>query len=234
MTKINAILFDMGGPLVDDDDAQWAWFHRLQNLIIEWTGRIITDAEIIAALQEGVRCYAPSIINFVNWQICRPDKELYDRIRVECRKFPFEDHFILRPESRPVLEQLYGRFKLGIAANQRATLSAYLERENLKKYFDSYLASENFGFSKPDPRLFLKVLETLGVTPEEALMVGDRQDNDIVPARIIGMNTVRLRVGFHRNQVVRYPHEEPHFIIDHLSQLLDIPLICNRLNSFQE
>ena len=51
------------------------------------------------------------------------------------------------------------------------------------------------GFSKPDPHVFPILtarLETRGITPAETLMVGDRLDNDIEPARARGWQTWQL------------------------------------------
>jgi putative hydrolase of the HAD superfamily len=51
------------------------------------------------------------------------------------------------------------------------------------------------GYSKPDPRVFRLLavrLRLLGVTAPEALLVGDRLDNDIEPARAQGFQTWQL------------------------------------------
>jgi HAD superfamily hydrolase (TIGR01509 family) len=40
------------------------------------------------------------------------------------------------------------------------------------------------GFQKPDPRMFIRALETLNVEPQEALMVGDSPTNDGAAARL--------------------------------------------------
>ena len=42
---------------------------------------------------------------------------------------------------------------------------------------------------KPDPMAFRLVLDTLGVQPVHALMVGDNEDFDIAPAKALGMQT---------------------------------------------
>ncbi len=131
---------------------------------------------------------------------------------------------------KEILEKLHGRFKLGIAANQQNTVLDYLEKEEILQYFDSREVSERIGFNKPDIRMFLKVLENLGSKPEESIMVGDRQDNDIVPAKLIGMKTVRLLVGFHKTQDIRYPKEDPDFTITKIEDLLRIPPIGNTLS----
>ena len=50
------------------------------------------------------------------------------------------------------------------------------------------------GRSKPAPNLFLSALEAVGCAPEEACMVGDRIDNDIRPAKKLGMNEYRAKL----------------------------------------
>ena len=65
------------------------------------------------------------------------------------------------------------------------------------------------GRSKPAPDLFLSALDTLGCAPEEACMVGDRIDNDIRPAKRLGMKTVRLRQGFFKNRVPECEYDIP-------------------------
>jgi putative hydrolase of the HAD superfamily len=58
-------------------------------------------------------------------------------------------------------------------------------------------------------RLFLRVCADLAVEPQECIMVGDRIDNDVVPARSLGMRTVRIRTGRHREQRPRAWDETP-------------------------
>jgi FMN phosphatase YigB (HAD superfamily) len=58
-------------------------------------------------------------------------------------------------------------------------------------------------------RLFLHACEALDVAPEECIMVGDRIDCDIVPAKQLGMRAVRLRTGRHASQEPRSWDERP-------------------------
>ena len=73
-----------------------------------------------------------------------------------------------------------------------ATLSADLFHPALRFF------SFEHGFSKPDPHVFQLLtarLGALGIAPEETLMVGDRLDNDIVPARAFGWQTWRVQTA---------------------------------------
>jgi putative hydrolase of the HAD superfamily len=87
--------------------------------------------------------------------------------------------------------------------------SGWLEQYGLAKFFESQLVSQTIGFYKPDIRLFLRVCEDLSVAPDECIMVGDRIDCDIAPAKTLGMRTVRLRTGRHIAQEPRTWLERP-------------------------
>lgn len=87
----------------------------------------------------------------------------------------------------------------GIASNAQAytvrELTRALASEGLDPaIFDSRLVFWSFdnGFSKPDPHVFRLLaarLSGLGIAAEEALMIGDREDNDIRPAAASGFQT---------------------------------------------
>jgi len=64
---------------------------------------------------------------------------------------------------------------------------------------DLCFLSFEHGFSKPDPHVFRLLTARLaqrGITPGDTLVVGDREDNDIVPARAQGFRTWRLSIEF--------------------------------------
>ena len=91
---------------------------------------------------------------------------------------------------------------IGIASNAQAYTWHELENAIGEEgmgmdIFDQDLSlwSYQLGFSKPDPYFFQTLsarLLAMGLEPPECLMVGDRLDNDILPARAIGMKTWHL------------------------------------------
>jgi len=102
-----------------------------------------------------------------------------------------------------VLRRLRGQdVLLGIASNAqaytRAELSTALEPFGLPlSIFTANLSFWSFehGFSKPDPHVFRILtarLQAGGIHPSEVLMVGDRLDNDMEPARAFGWRTWHL------------------------------------------
>lgn len=74
----------------------------------------------------------------------------------------------------------------------------------LSVHRDLVVLSWEMGFSKPAPEFFHKIanaLERRGIPREDAVMIGDREDNDILPARAAGFQT--WNVGPHGNGTLR-------------------------------
>jgi len=82
--------------------------------------------------------------------------------------------------------------------------------------------SDEVGFSKPDTRIFFHALKVAGCEPEKAVMVGDRLDNDIGPAKSIGMTTVWVRRGLMTYQKPSTEMEKADYEIHTLEGLLTI------------
>jgi putative hydrolase of the HAD superfamily len=103
--------------------------------------------------------------------------------------------------------EMSGRFGVGIAGQYGSDLLDLLRREGLLDHFTYRFTQDDFDITKPDPRYLERIAAACGVEPCECLMVGDRVDNDIIPAKQIGMKTVLVRGGLHRSQVPRTPYE---------------------------
>jgi 2-haloalkanoic acid dehalogenase type II len=92
-------------------------------------------------------------------------------------------------DAMEVLPKVQGRWRTALLSNaDDAYLLPLLERHNLR--FEAVLSSEAARAYKPHPSAFLRLLERLGVSPSEALFVGDSLFDDILGARRVGMRTV--------------------------------------------
>ena len=128
----------------------------------------------------------------------------------------------LYSDTKMILEALSKKYKLGVIANQSLGTKERLDNWNIGKYFDVVVSSAEAGCAKPDLKIFNLALEQAGCKPNDAVMIGDRLDNDIVPAKQIGMKTVWVRQGFAKYQIICNESEQPDFIIDSISNILDI------------
>jgi len=69
-----------------------------------------------------------------------------------------------------------------------------LIRLRIALYFEGVFVSEELKEDK-GPAFYRKVLKSLNAKPDDCIMVGDREDTDILPAREVGMKTVRVLYG---------------------------------------
>jgi putative hydrolase of the HAD superfamily len=65
-----------------------------------------------------------------------------------------------------------------------------LHKVGLLDYFDPIVISGDYGYRKPDRRLFQLALDEMGVAAENAVYVGNDMHRDIFGAREAGMTTV--------------------------------------------
>jgi putative hydrolase of the HAD superfamily len=90
------------------------------------------------------------------------------------------------------LERLSQRFRLGLISNANGTVRARLQELGLADRFEIVLDSHEEGVEKPDPRIFERGLERMGVAAGEAAYVGDFYHVDVVGARAAGLSAVLL------------------------------------------
>lgn len=124
------------------------------------------------------------------------------------------------PDTLETLRQLSRQYQLGIIANQSDGLAKRLEYWGFLPYLSTVVSSWDYQIMKPDPRLFEAALAESGCCAQDAVMVGDRLDNDILPAKSLGMHTVRILQGFGSLQQPLTPVENPDHEIRRLSELL--------------
>ena len=97
------------------------------------------------------------------------------------------------PETIEVLEKLKKDYKLVLVSNTDSfSVEEVIEKYDLKKYFDSMILSYQVGMLKTNPKMFDKALESVGVSKEDAIMVGDSIESDMVGARNAGVKGVLI------------------------------------------
>jgi len=181
MDNIKWIFFDIGSTLVDESecyeirykettDNTGVTYQEFKNKVIEFAAT--SDNPYKEALQ------------FFSLQKTKWYTELE-------KPYPFTES---------ILDELSKRYKLGIIANQSVGSAQRLADWGIGKYFDLVIASAEEGVEKPNPEIFRLALEQANCLPENAVMVGDRIDNDILPAKKLGMKTVWVKQGFAKYQ----------------------------------
>ena len=225
-TKIKAVLFDIGGPI--DSEILNDKLLKL-HFIEEFSKHNITidDSDI-------ENCLAKLINNFdknIYLSLCEYFSNDNDNIKISVYNnilFRSKERDLIRkaPEISndvfEVLKYLSINYKLGVVANQTLDALKLLKNTGINKYFRNFEVSESIGFAKPDERIFLYVMNMLEVSNEECIMIGDRIDNDIIPANNLNIYSIRIKTGRFTYQVPRDISEKPKYEIHNLLELQNI------------
>lgn len=211
---IRAVLFDVGGPIDIEVEHERLIDAAIRESVV-CEGLEVDHERYAAACAFAVASFAPDAHAAIAWYLCDRDETATRRVLEQIRagsdaRNAQRGGIELRPGVGEMLGRLHARgLRLGLAANQPPRVIAELDRHGIGQLFSHREVSGHHGYRKPDVRLFLRALDDLGVAPSEAIMVGDRIDNDIVPARLLGMRTVLIRTGRHAEQQPRSPDEVP-------------------------
>ncbi len=220
LADIKWVFIDIGSTLINQDDAVENRILQIQG-VLEDSGISVPRAEIRAILQEAATEQALAPISRAIAKLT-DSEELRGRLKAEVKwRKDLEKPY---PEARQVLSALSERYRLGIIANQPLGTVARLDKWGLSKFVSLCLPSAEIGISKPDLRIFELAMERTGCRPEHAVMVGDRIDNDITPAKSLGWKTIRVKQGLSQGQVPMNAEQVPDFEVQRLQDVLDILL----------
>ncbi|MBM3648127.1 MAG: HAD-IA family hydrolase [Alphaproteobacteria bacterium] len=218
--RYRAVLFDVGGPL----DMELAWEIAVDGAIASACGLEgirVDPAMVEEASEAAVAAFAPDAYGHMIETLCAGDPATVERVSRRVRAMVGNlDVFQLRPDIDGLLRRLRGRdLRLGIVANQPQAARRRLVRAGIADFFDYQGLSGVTGFSKPDRRAFEMAAGALGVPSATCIMVGDRIDNDIAPAKALGMAAILFRGGRHRRQRPRCSAEEPDAVVTDVREL---------------
>jgi putative hydrolase of the HAD superfamily len=115
------------------------------------------------------------------------------------------------PDARPALARLRERgLTLVCVSNWDYALPEVLDRAGLGGMLDGVVTSAGAGARKPDPAIFRAALELAGCEPDEALHVGDTEEEDVAGARASGIPALLLDRAHGRGQLASLTEIEDH------------------------
>jgi HAD superfamily hydrolase (TIGR01549 family) len=201
------VAFDVGETLIDETRAWTAWADLLG--IPRLTFMAVLGGVIARG---GAHTEVFDELDLPHW------REHRDELEASYGGFGEDD---LYPDVRPTMDALRaGGYRLAIFGNQPAQRTADLKAMNLP--VDVIAMSSEMRLGKPDPAYFARALELMdGADPESAVHVGDRLDNDIVPALAAGLRAVWLRRG-PWGHIQQLPEDvRPSLVIGSLAELAE-------------
>ncbi len=173
---IRAVFFDVGETLVCEDGVWRAWASHYGVPSLTFMGVL---GAVIAERRHHLDVFA-----YFDPDAPRPERGPYD---ISARD--------LYADAVPCLRALKeAGYVVGVSGNQPPDVSERL-MASLGLDLDVIASSAAWGVEKPDPAFFTRVAEAAGLPPSEVAYVGDRVDNDVLPAKAAGMTAVFLRRG---------------------------------------
>jgi HAD superfamily hydrolase (TIGR01662 family) len=180
---IRLVAFDVGEVLVDETRLWGEW--------ADWLGvsRLTFSAALGAVIAAGRH-------HLDTFELLRPGIDIAAARRARAmpdwwtRLEPPDLH----PDALSCLRRLRERgYRVAIAGNQTREAVAALHRLGVEA--DIFGAAAEWGFEKPSPEFFARLIAEAGVPASEIAYIGDRVDNDVLPAKRSGMVAVFLRRG---------------------------------------
>jgi HAD superfamily hydrolase (TIGR01549 family) len=207
---VRAVVFDVGETLVDETRLWSAWADALG------VPRLTFLAVLGGVIARGGDHLEP-------FGLLRPEVDVEAVLRDPAMAHLAE---VVRPEDLypdavPCLEALVALgYRVGIAGNQPSDTEVILRGLGVPLAFVA--SSATFGAAKPDPAFFKRIGGQLGLPMGEIAYVGDRMDNDIRPAKSVGMVAAFVRRGpWAWLQAGRADPPEADIVVDSLAELPD-------------
>jgi len=218
LSGVRWLFFDLGNTLISEEGPIR---DRIQQMV-----RAFAERDIQVSAEEIKRAFEEASAEFAPRLIVRAIEKLADNPsdcdfilkRVKYRKELEEPY----PEAYELLSRLASGYKIGVIANQSSGTEARLKNYGLAPFISICLSSTEVGLKKPNPAIFRLAIERAQCEPQQVVMVGDRIDNDIRPAKSLGWRTIRVLQGFAKVQTPRNSEEEADFTISNLTEIIEI------------
>jgi HAD superfamily hydrolase (TIGR01662 family) len=180
--EVEAILFDAGSTLITEISC---YKKRIKDTI-EMNKLSLSEEAFFALLLEGAKLQQ-NPYDYAMKKLGIAERVPWD--------FSSEEVY---PGVKDLLKALKGHYRLGMIANQPPHFLSRIEKLGLASSFEFVLGSDDVGLKKPDPAFFAFALKELQLPAAKVLMVGDRLENDIRPAKALGMKTIWVQQGVSR------------------------------------
>lgn len=182
---MKAVIFDMDGVLIDSEPLHF----EVDKMVLKKLN--INEDEH----------YLERFVGYTNpamWKIIKSeysiDKTVEELIELQMTtklKYLEESNYTAIQGIKELLEEISEhKIPIGIASSSpRIFIEAVIEKIGISKYFNNWISGEEVEKSKPEPHVFLKAAELLGVNPEQCIVIEDSKSGTIA-AKKAGMKCI--------------------------------------------
>ena len=238
--SIRGIIFDVNGTLIDIHTNEWHDdVYRVVSNLLSYQGvalnpdvikdlffRIITEQRVasgerqpefdaVGVFREIIAQHATDFTRALPLE----KREQLPGLLAEVHRAASRFRLQLYPGVEGTIRQLQALYALAIVSDaQTAYALPELNAVGLSGYFDPVIVSGNFGYRKPDQRLFEAALSEMKLEPEEVVFVGNDLYCDVHGPQQLGIRTVFFKSG---ETTEPREHATPDYIIYSFPELLD-------------
>lgn len=223
--KLNAVIFDLYGTLVDDFASSVGQLHAEfvrtlaappDSFMKLW--RETTEMRVIGAFQT-VEASIEYVCNLLALPITTEQLTRAVEIRLQLIRRTLSP----RPDGLETLAQIKNAgYKIGLLSNCSIEIPIVWPETGFADLVDSAIFSSREGLKKPDPRIYRVACERLGVAPESCLYIADGENYELTAAGKVGLHCLLLRNSSRDNhsEILREAREWQGEIINTLSEVL--------------
>lgn len=133
------------------------------------------------------------------------------------------ERFGLFPDTFWTLTEFRKRYRMGIVTDaQRLYCCPEVRSLRIEDFFDAMVISSDYGFRKPDPRLFRIALAALNAAPEEAVFIGNKYETDLLGAKGAGFALAGLIHQTEEDRKTYHFDLAPDFVADSLREAYEV------------
>ena len=210
--EIRALLFDVNGTLIDIETDEWMEeAYRAIGHFLTYQGISLRRAEVRDLYFQIMKeQFAASKEVYPEFDVVAVWKEVLHRsataytrslgpekllqmplFLAQLQRGISRKRLCAFPQTQEVLAQLKTRHRLAVVSDAQSVYGLpELRAVGLADYFEPIIISGDYGYRKPDPRLFQAALNEVQVRPDEAIFIGNDRVRDIQGARQLGMKTI--------------------------------------------
>jgi FMN phosphatase YigB (HAD superfamily) len=185
-----AVTFDIGGVIYSDDVFKRAIFKALNKLSAN------VDQ---AAFDQVYNQHLESQSGSLRSKLCQHFLGSLDKrdqlMEIATQNWLFTPNDLYQDSKACINEFKSMGVKIGIVANQPASVVNSLKSDQIYDLIDFLGVSEIVGIEKPDKAIFELAIAKLATPANKIIHIGNRIDTDVIPAKSSGMKTVWVRRG---------------------------------------
>jgi HAD superfamily hydrolase (TIGR01549 family) len=219
---MNTILLDAGGVILDEVEYEQKGAEVISKILQKYV-LDYSEKQYWIDTEESALSLCPHTRKYIFWKYAKNDFALYKNIIDEYIKAwkTTSIKMKLMDGIDVEIKKLHKLFRIILAGQYGKEVFDVLNNYQLKECFGSLLSQDDFAITKPDTRYYEQICIRAGVDPNQCIMVGDRIDKDVIPAKAIGMKTVFIRSGIYKNQKGRIPEEYPDLIFESVNGMAE-------------